>query len=300
MKGEGLVHSPRLLAVALSPYWMSSYLTLELRWHRCGKIQFWRAWKTHSKNPETCHLCVCVGRLFPRQIYNLCVCVGGLFPWWTVELELGCSRCAPQFCGCPGVSHVWEFVALLLVCAQALVFPSGNCCVDRSIPIVKLRHRLLQKKCSGVMVSQSLSYGEYSDRHDVYPKTDLNGNSLGYGFPLCDRTGSFLLESFLFKGVAFELVNIVGAVAVELVFGSILAMAVFAPQFCVCPGEPHDSKFCLTEHTAKHQTKRNPVNAVFEAKWLIDRKFADPIALADMKLWTVKVLPAGDPGLFMR
>ena len=103
--------------------------------------------------------------------------------------------------------------------------------------------------------------------------------------------------------------SIVGAVAVELEFGSILVMAGCAPQFCVCPGESHDSKLCLTEHTAKHQTKRNPVNAVFEAKWLIDRKFADPILRPDLigRYETVDCQgasecgeQAGDPGLFMR
>ena len=88
---------------------------------------------------------------------------------------------------------------LLHVCAQDLVCPSVVFCEDRSIPMVKLRHRLLQKKCSKVMVSQLLSYGEDSDRHDVYPKPDLNGNFLGYGFPLCDQTGFFLVGKSCFR-----------------------------------------------------------------------------------------------------
>ena len=278
------------------------------------------------------------------------------------------------------------------------------------------------------MVSQSLSYGEYFDRHDVYPKSDLSGKFLGDGFSLCDQTGSFLLERVVFefvssvdavagnvcgqtkhfcvrvsvqhqahrrtdvqrwrvrcgrsvsgfrpdrvafsgvlsvtvgmlsfgkfhialgfvrwdfgdcglvgphnwfvcknpsrlgdpcasgelgtsvvlKGVAFELVSIVGAVAVKREVGSVLVMAGCAPQFCGCPGESHDAKFCFTDNTAKHQTKRNPVNAVFEAKWLIDRKFADPILRPDRigRFETVDRQgasdcgeQAGDPGLFMR
>ena len=65
--------------------------------------------------------------------------------------------------------------------------------------MVKLRHRLLQKKCSKVMVSQLLSYGEDSDRHGVYPKPDFNRN------------------------VTFKLVSIIGAAAVGLTFGRYLS-----------------------------------------------------------------------------
>ena len=53
------------------------------------------------------------------------------------------------------------------------------------------------------MVSQSLSYGEYFDRHDVYPKSDLSGKFLGDGFSLCDQTVSFLLERVVSEFVSF-------------------------------------------------------------------------------------------------
>uniref|UniRef100_A0A7S1F7N6 PA14 domain-containing protein n=1 Tax=Noctiluca scintillans TaxID=2966 RepID=A0A7S1F7N6_NOCSC len=48
----------------------------------------------------------------------------------------------------------------------------------------------------------------YPDRHDVYPKPDLDGHFLGDGLPLCDQTGSFLS-----KGASFEFVSVVDAVA---------------------------------------------------------------------------------------
>jgi len=51
----------------------------------------------------------------------------------------------------------------------------------------------------------------------------------------------------------------------------------------------------LIGDAAKNQVARNPENTVFDAKRLIGRKFADPIAQADMKLWPFKcVSGAGD------
>ena len=63
----------------------------------------------------------------------------------------------------------------------------------------KQRHQVLQKKRSNGMVPQLLPYGGDSDHHNVYPVPDLNGNFLGYGFSLCDRTGSFSLVRVVFK-----------------------------------------------------------------------------------------------------
>ena len=53
----------------------------------------------------------------------------------------------------------------------------------------------------------------------------------------------------------------------------------------------------LIGDAAKNQTARNPENTVFDAKRLIGRKFTDPIAQADMKLWPFKVVagPADKP-----
>ena len=148
-----------------------------------------------------------------------------------------------------------------------------------------------------MMVSQLLSYGEDSDRHDVYPKPDLNGNFLGYGFPLCDQTGSFLLTSFLFKGVAFELVRLVGAVAVELEFGSILVMAggvllyfVLVQGNRTTPGFASPNTLPNTRQSGiQRMMCLKPSGSSTES--LLTRS-CDPIASADMKLWTVKVLPS--------
>jgi len=46
----------------------------------------------------------------------------------------------------------------------------------------------------------------------------------------------------------------------------------------------------LIGDAAKNQVARNPENSVFDAKRLIGRKFSDPIAQADIKLWPFKVV----------
>jgi len=46
----------------------------------------------------------------------------------------------------------------------------------------------------------------------------------------------------------------------------------------------------LIGDVAKNQVARNPENAVFDAKRLVGRKFADPIVQADIKLWPFKVI----------
>ena len=53
----------------------------------------------------------------------------------------------------------------------------------------------------------------------------------------------------------------------------------------------------LVGDAAKNQAAMNPINTVFDAKRLIGRKFEDPIAQADMKLWPFKVVkgPASKP-----
>ena len=52
--------------------------------------------------------------------------------------------------------------------------------------------------------------------------------------------------------------------------------------------------------SAKNQTTQNPEHTLFDAKRIIDRKFADPVVQSNMKLWSFKV-PSGclgqaDPG----
>ena len=46
---------------------------------------------------------------------------------------------------------------------------------------------------------------------------------------------------------------------------------------------------CLIGNAAMSLAARDPENTVFDARRLIDRKFADPMVLADMKLWPFKV-----------
>merc|ERR1719181_2416857 len=49
----------------------------------------------------------------------------------------------------------------------------------------------------------------------------------------------------------------------------------------------------LLGDAAKNQVANNPTNTVFDAKRLIGRKFRDPVAQADMKLWPFKVSSDG-------
>merc|ERR1719181_1430950 len=46
----------------------------------------------------------------------------------------------------------------------------------------------------------------------------------------------------------------------------------------------------LMGDAAKNQVANNPTNTVFDAKRLIGRKFTDPVAQSDMKLWPFKVV----------
>ena len=157
-----------------------------------------------------------------------------------------------------------------------------------SIPMVRLRHQLLQKNCSKVMVSQLLSHGEDSDRHGVYPKPDFNRNVT---FKLVSIIGGCCCRAYVrtvplahSSECCCSRGTVCGACVrtVPLAHSSECCCSRGTVcQVCLCPGEPHDSKFCLTEHAAKHQTKRNPANDVFEANWIIDRKFADPILRPD-------------------
>jgi len=50
----------------------------------------------------------------------------------------------------------------------------------------------------------------------------------------------------------------------------------------------------LIGDAAKNQVAKNPVNTVFDAKRLIGRKFSDPVAQKDMKLWPFKVEAGAD------
>eukprot|EP00253_Pinus_taeda_P012757 PITA_12757 len=46
----------------------------------------------------------------------------------------------------------------------------------------------------------------------------------------------------------------------------------------------------LIGDAAKNQVAMNPINTVFDAKWLIGRRFSDPSVVSDAKLWPFKVI----------
>ncbi|XP_059456155.1 heat shock cognate 70 kDa protein-like [Corylus avellana] len=49
-------------------------------------------------------------------------------------------------------------------------------------------------------------------------------------------------------------------------------------------------KECLVGDAAQNQVARNPANSVFDAKWLIGRRFSDSLVQNDIKFWPFKII----------